>query len=115
MHVTINIFIAVDTQSAAYFINDGTMFYFTSFYGDHKSLLYYFYLTAYKVLLGYYPNIEIDDLFPLHIIRKNRMSLWIHDFIAPFLSVSWKQSISSKPVWSDSIGQSDTDETFSPE
>jgi urea transporter len=73
-----------DTQSTAYFINDGTMFYFTSFYGNRNSLLYYFYLTAYKVLLGFYPNIEIADLFPLHIIKKNKLSLWLHDIIAPF-------------------------------
>ena len=90
----------VDTQSAAYFINDGTMFYFTSFYGDHNSLLYYFYLTAYKVLLGYYPNIEVHDQFPLHIIRKNKMSLWIHDLIAPFYQYQVTGYI-NKQVWSD--------------
>ena len=76
------------------------MFYFTSFYGDHNSLLYYFYLTAYKVLLGYYPNIEIEDLFPLHIIRKNKLSLWLHDIIAPFYQYLKAQYL-SKPVWSD--------------
>jgi len=89
-----------NTKSAAYFINDGTMFYFTAFYGDHKSLLYYFYLTAYKILLGYYPNIEISDRFPLQIIRPNRFSLWIHDIIAPFYQYLETQ-YSNKPVWSD--------------
>jgi urea transporter len=76
-----------ESNSTAYFVNDGTMFYFTSFYGDHKSLLYFFYLTSYKILLGYYEQIEIEDLFPLHIIRKNRLSLIFHDFIAPFYQV----------------------------
>jgi urea transporter/murein DD-endopeptidase MepM/ murein hydrolase activator NlpD len=89
-----------DTQSAAYFINDGTMFYFTSFYGSHNSLLYYFYLTAYKVLLGYYPNIEIEDKFPLHIIRKNTLSLWIHDMVAPFYQYQVTEYL-NKQVWSD--------------
>ena len=88
------------TQSTAYFVNDGTMFYFTSFYGDRNSLLYYFYLTAYKVLLGYYPDIEIADLFPLHIIRKNKLSLWIHDVIAPFYQYL-KVQYFNKPAWSD--------------
>jgi urea transporter/murein DD-endopeptidase MepM/ murein hydrolase activator NlpD len=89
-----------DTRSAAYFINDGTMFYFTSFYGNQKSLLYYFYLTAYKILLGYYPNIEISDHFPLHIIRKNRISLWLHDVIAPFYQ--YRETLYlNKPAWSD--------------
>jgi len=90
-----------ETQSAAYFVNDGTMFYFNSFYGDHKSLLYFFYLAAYKVLLGYYENIEITDIFPLHIIRKNRLSLWLNDFIAPFYQFL-KVYYYNKPVLSDS-------------
>lgn len=90
-----------ETQSTAYFVNDGTMFYFTSFYGSHKSLLYFFYLTAYKVLLGYYEDIEISDLFPLHIIRKNRISLLVHDIVAPFYQFL-KAQYSIRPVWSDS-------------
>ena len=90
-----------DSQSTAFFINDGTMFYFTSFYGDHKSLLYYFYLTSYKVLLGYYENIEISDIFPLHIIRKNKISLWLNDLIAPFFRFL-KVFYSNKPALSDS-------------
>jgi urea transporter len=93
-------FFCSDTQSVAYFINDGTMFYFTTFYGDRNSLLYYFYLTAYKVLLGYYPNIEIEDLFPLYIIRKNKLSLWLHDIIAPFYQYL-KARYLNKPIWSD--------------
>jgi murein DD-endopeptidase MepM/ murein hydrolase activator NlpD len=91
----------IESQSTAFFVNDGTMFYFTSFYGDHKSLLYYFYLTSYKVLLGYYENIELTDLFPLHIIRKSRISLWVHDFIAPFYQfINVHYSI--RYVWADS-------------
>jgi urea transporter/murein DD-endopeptidase MepM/ murein hydrolase activator NlpD len=90
-----------ETQSAAYFINDGTMFYFTSFYGDQKSLLYAFYLTAYKVLLAYYSSIEIEDMFPLHIIRKNSLSLMLHDFVAPFYQFM-RATYSIKPVWADS-------------
>lgn len=90
-----------ETQSAAYFVNDGTMFYFTSFYGDQKSLLYSFYLTAYKVLLAYYSSIEIEDMFPLHIIRKNRISLLFHDFVAPFYQYM-RAKYSIKPQWADS-------------
>lgn len=89
-----------ESQSTAYFVNDDTMFYFTSFYGYHKSLLYYFYLTAYRVLLGYYDQ-ELTDLFPLHIIRKNKISLWLHDIVAPFYQFL-KAHYSVKPVWSDS-------------
>jgi len=93
-------FYCSETHAVAYFINDGTMFYFTAFYGDQDSLLYYFYLTAYKVLLGYYPNIEISDSFPLHIIRKNKVSLWLHDLISPFYKYM-EAKYSIKQVWSD--------------
>jgi murein DD-endopeptidase MepM/ murein hydrolase activator NlpD len=96
-----------ETQSTAFFVNDGTLFYFTSFYGDHESLLYYFYLTAYKVLLGYYENIEITDTFPLHILRKNKISLWLNDLIAPFYQFL-KVQYSNKPVSSDSPVNPDT-------
>ncbi len=72
------------TRSYAYFVNDGTMFYFTAFYGDRKSLLFYFYLASYKVLLGNYPDFEINDFFPLNTIHKNSIVLLLHDFAAPF-------------------------------
>lgn len=89
-----------ESQSYAYFVNDGTMFYFTAFYGERKSLLFYFYLTAYKVLLGHYPDIEINDFYPLHIIKKNTVSLWLHDLAAPFhqyLKVHYKNHVE----WTD--------------
>lgn len=90
-----------DTDSYAYFVNDGIMFYFTAFYGDHNSLLFHFYLAFYKVLLGYYSDIEINDKYPLHIIKSSSISLWIHDFIAPFhkfLEMKYRNRV----VWSDS-------------
>jgi len=38
-----------EKDTAAYYYCDNSMFYFTAFYGSKKSLLYYFYLSAYKV------------------------------------------------------------------
>ena len=73
-----------DSNSYAYYFNDGTMFYFTTFYGDKNSLLYYFYLTAFKVLLGVHKDIEITDVLPLNTIRNKNAIIWLHDFIAPF-------------------------------
>ena len=73
-----------ETESSAYYVNDGSMFYFTTFYGDKNSLLYYFYLTAFKVLLGYYEHIEISDELPLNTIFNKNGMIWLHDFIAPF-------------------------------
>jgi len=72
------------TKSIAYYVNDGTMFYFTTFYGSKKSLLYYFYLTAFKVLLGYYQDLRIADTLPLNSLQNKYGMIWLHDFIAPF-------------------------------
>jgi len=94
-------FFCQDSQSYAYFVNDGTMFYFTAFYGDQKSLLFHFYLTAYKIFLGHYPEIEINDRFPLHIIKRNSISLWVHDLAAPFHQYL-KVNYTSKVIQSDS-------------
>jgi len=89
-----------ETRSVAYFVNDGTMFSFTSFNGNRRTLLYWFYLAAYKSMLGYYPSIETIDYFPLHIVRRSSPGLWIHDFIAPFYQMV-KIKYSSKQVWAD--------------
>ena len=72
-----------ESNSYAYFVNDGVMLYFTDFEGDHDSVLFSFYLAAYRQLLGYYENMEITDNVPLiHFNQK-----WIQffqDFVAPF-------------------------------
>lgn len=76
-------FHAEDSQNVAYFVNDGSMFYFTEFYGDADSLMYLFYQAAYKISLGYYPEIEIlDTLIPNHQLPN--IARIIQDFIAPF-------------------------------
>jgi urea transporter len=73
-----------ETESSAYYVDDGSMFYFTAFYGNKKSLLYYFYLTSYKVFLGETNNVEVIDAMPLNIIQNKKISILLHDFIAPF-------------------------------
>lgn len=88
------------TQSYAYFVKDGTMFYFTAFYGDHKSLLFYFYLASYKVLLCNYHDFEVKDFYPLNAIHKNSFALWLHDFAAPFYQY-YKVLYSNKIIWTD--------------
>jgi murein DD-endopeptidase MepM/ murein hydrolase activator NlpD len=89
------------TESLAYYVNDGTMFYFTAFYGDKKSLLYYFYLSAYKVYLAGTDQDEINDALPLDTINHKRISVWLHDFIAPFftyLRVNYTLSVLSSDI-----------------
>ncbi|HEX2974573.1 MAG TPA: M23 family metallopeptidase, partial [Bacteroidales bacterium] len=72
------------SKSTAWFVNDGTMFYFTAFHGNRESLLYIFYLGAYRILLGYHDDITVNDIIPLHNILPGNVSRWLHDFAAPF-------------------------------
>lgn len=71
------------TKSYAYFVNDGTAFYFTAFEGDYQSMLFHFYLGAYKVLLSFYKNLAITDNIPIHQVKRG-VKRWLQDFIAPF-------------------------------
>jgi len=72
-----------ETQSLAYFVNNETLHYFTDFKGDKKSLLYYFYLGAHKILLGYYHELEVKDVLPIDGFFTG-FSKVIQDFVAPF-------------------------------
>ncbi len=72
-----------ETRSAAYYMNDGTLFRFTHFEGSRNSLLYIGYLALYEVMLASYKQIKITSNFPNNQIFNN-FSLFPHDFIAPF-------------------------------
>jgi len=91
-----------ETDSSAYYANDGSMFYFTAFYGNKESLLYYFYLSAYKVFLGDIENGEMKEALPLSIIRNKKIGIWLQDFIAPFYTYIrvWH---SIKPEYADNL------------
>ena len=71
-----------ETKSIAYYYSDGKMFMFTKFYGDKTSELFYFYLSLYRISLGYYPQLIIEDSLPLTLINYKPI-LWIQDFVAP--------------------------------
>lgn len=72
------------TRAVAYLHNNGTMFYFLSYHGDKNSLLYYFYLSSYQVLLGYYPEIILRDTLPVHTVNSGIVRV-VQDFFAPFV------------------------------
>lgn len=74
-----------ENGAIAYFIADHSMFYFTAFYGNRKSLLYYFYLSAYKVSFSSDLN-EVSDTIPSGMISVYRFENGLNDFIAPFLN-----------------------------
>ena len=85
-----------ETESSAYYVCDGSMFYFTTYYGNKESLLYYFYLSLYKVFLGEPDNLEKGDAMPLSILRNKKISTWLQDFIAPFYTFIYVR-YSNKP------------------
>jgi hypothetical protein len=70
-------------DSYAYFINNGSVFYFSNFYGNRKSLLYGFYLAAYKVMLASDIDIPVKDEYPLNVYGLSPLR-WLQDLVAPF-------------------------------
>jgi len=73
----------IKTGSFAYFINDGTMLYFTSFEGDKCSLLFYFYLSSFKIFLGNFQNIKMKDVLPIQNVFSGTIKLF-QDVTAPY-------------------------------
>lgn len=71
------------SNAVAWFTNNQSVFYFTAFNGSKQSLLYQFYLGAYKVPLGYYEDLELDDRMNIMGIVQPLLRA-IHDFTAPF-------------------------------
>jgi hypothetical protein len=71
------------SKSRAYFHNDGDIHYFTHFEGNKSSLLFKFFLGAYKVMMGYYSNLLVKDQFPVNIFNSRIVRLG-QDFMAPF-------------------------------
>ena len=71
------------SKAKAYFVNDGILHYFTLFEGNRDSLLYYFYMGTYKVLLGYYQQMKVHEQYPLYLMAPSSLR-YLHDFTAPF-------------------------------
>ncbi|MEI7661591.1 MAG: urea transporter [Bacteroidota bacterium] len=72
------------SKSRAWFRNDGDIHYFTFFEGNRSSLLFKFFLGAFKVMMGYYKDLLVKDLYPVNTFN-NRLAGIIQDFAAPFL------------------------------
>jgi hypothetical protein len=66
----------------AYFINDGTMCYFTHYVGDRSSILYRFHLAFHRILLAHVPGVEVTDSLRVDSILRAPL-LWTVDLLAP--------------------------------
>jgi urea transporter/murein DD-endopeptidase MepM/ murein hydrolase activator NlpD len=66
----------------AYLYNQGDMHYFTNFYGKKHSPLFWFYVTLFKVPVGFQAKSRIDDTLPVHLLFKGILK-YLQDFVAP--------------------------------
>lgn len=76
----------------AYLYNNGDLHFFTNFTGTKDSALYWFFVSLFKVPLGFLPNSKIADTIPINIMFGGVLKL-LQDFIAPiflFLKVDYE-------------------------
>ena len=71
------------TKSAAYFVNNGDIFYFTKFTGSKKSELYLFSLSVYRINFGFIEKLHENDFIQINNIFSKYI-LVLQDIIAPF-------------------------------
>jgi hypothetical protein len=79
----------------AYLYNNGDLHYFTNFTGSKNSALYWFFISLFKVPLGFLPNSKIDDTIPLSLMFGGVLKI-LQDFVAPlylFLKVDYHLAI----------------------
>ena len=73
----------LSTKSKAWFKNVGDVFYFIAFEGSHTTLLYYFYLSSYKIISAFYQDMTLKDEYPLTVYSSKGIKL-LQDVCAPF-------------------------------
>lgn len=71
------------TGAKAWFKNLGDVFYFTAFEGRQNALLYYFYLSSYKIISAFYQDMILNDEYPLTVYPAKGIKL-LQDICAPF-------------------------------
>jgi hypothetical protein len=74
------------TASTAYFVNNGTLFYFTDFLGSRKSILFKFYLAAQRVLLSTHDQLQMNDRLSVDTVFSGPVKAAL-DAVAPFAQV----------------------------
>lgn len=71
------------TGDKAWFKSMGDVFYFTYYKGRSNSLLYYFYLSSFKIAIAYYDKMQLVDSYPLNVF-PDKWLLLLQDFAIPF-------------------------------
>lgn len=76
----------------AYLYNDEDLHYFTNFTGSKKTALYWYFISLFKVPLGFLPNSKIYDSIPINMMFGGVLK-FLQDFVAPvflFLKVDYE-------------------------
>ena len=82
-------------NSLAYLYNNGNLHYFTNYIGAKNTALYWFFMTLFKVPIGFLPNSKITDAIQLNMMFGGVLK-FLQDFIAPiylFLKIDYKLNI----------------------
>ncbi|TNF40622.1 MAG: peptidase M23 [Bacteroidetes bacterium] len=91
-----NSFIRCETDGGlAYLYNSGDLHYFTNFTGRKNTPLYWFFVSLFKVPLGFQPNSKIADSIPVNLMF-NGVTKILQDFVAPvflFLKAEYQLTI----------------------
>ncbi|SMD46026.1 Urea transporter [Aquiflexum balticum DSM 16537] len=92
------------TDSRAFYkLDEGTL-HLIHFVGNRKSLLYQFYLAAYKISFGYSNKLQLRDSFPVNMVfNPNR--IFFQDIIAPFYRFLKGEYLLSYPDKARGLGQ----------
>lgn len=78
-----NTFIRCESDGGlAYLYNNGNLHYFTNYTGTKYSPLYWFFISLFKVPLGFLPNSKITDNIPLNLMFGGILN-FLQDFVAP--------------------------------
>jgi urea transporter len=79
----------------AYLYNNGDLHYFTNFTGKKNTALYWFFVSLFKVPLGFQPNSKIADTIPVNLMFNGVLKI-LQDFVAPvflFLKAEYQLTI----------------------
>ena len=64
-------------------MNEGDIHSFVNYMGKKNTLLYYFYLGAFKIVNGFYRGLKVEDEIPVSGIKLGGWKI-LQDFLAPF-------------------------------
>jgi len=71
------------TDSYAYFLANEEELVFTSYTGSKSDPLYWFYLSSFRLIFGYYKGVKVEDDLSVSISQSKVFKI-LQDFIAPF-------------------------------